>query len=90
MDKAVANAVADAFGINQAKWCAFTQYDFNKNRQECIDTAVNKLGFPIFVKPANAGSSVGITKAHDVPELIEAMNVAFNEDKKAVLQDYYI
>lgn len=84
MDKAVANAVADAFGINQAKWCAFTQYDFNKNRQECIDTAVNKLGFPIFVKPANAGSSVGITKAHDIPELIEAMNVAFKEDKKAV------
>ena len=88
MDKAVANAVADAFGINQAKWCAFTQYDFNKNRQECIDTAVNKLGFPIFVKPANAGSSVGITKAHDVPELIEAMNVAFNEDKKAVLEEF--
>ena len=77
MDKAVANAVADAFGINQAKWCAFTQYDFNKNRQECIDTAVNKLGFTILVKPANAGSSVGITKAHDIPELIEAMNVAF-------------
>ena len=88
MDKAVANAVADAFGINQAKWCAFTQYDFNKNRQECIDTAVNKLGFPIFVKPANAGSSVGITKAHDIPELIEAMNVAFNEDKKAVLEEF--
>ena len=88
MDKAVANAVADAFGINQAKWCAFTQYDFNKNRQECIDTAVNKLGFPIFVKPANAGSSVGITKSHDVPELIEAMNVAFNEDKKAVLEEF--
>ena len=88
MDKAVANAVADAFGINQAKWCAFTQYDFNKNRQECIDTAVYKLGFPIFVKPANAGSSVGITKAHDIPELIEAMNVAFNEDKKAVLEEF--
>lgn len=88
MDKAVANAVADAFDILQAKWCAFTQYTFNKDRQQCIEYAVNKLGFPIFVKPANAGSSVGITKAHNVDELIEAMAVAFKEDKKAVLEEF--
>ena len=88
MDKAVANAVADAFDIPQAKWCAFTQYTFNKDRQQCIEYAVNKLGFPIFVKPANAGSSVGITKAHNVNELIEAMAVAFKEDKKAVLEEF--
>ncbi len=67
---------------------AFTQYTFNKDRQQCIEYAVNKLGFPIFVKPANAGSSVGITKAHNVNELIEAMAVAFKEDKKAVLEEF--
>ena len=60
----------------------------NKDRQQCIEYAVNKLGFPIFVKPANAGSSVGITKAHNVNELIEAMAVAFKEDKKAVLEEF--
>lgn len=88
MDKAVANAVADAFGIAQAKWCAFTQYEFNKNRQQCLDEAVGKLGFPIFVKPANAGSSVGISKVNSVEELIDGMNKAFAEDKKVVLEEF--
>ena len=88
MDKAVTNAVADAFGIAQAKWCSFTQYEYSKDSQKCIDLAVNKLGFPIFIKPANAGSSVGITKAHNTEELIKGLEVAFKEDKKAVLEEF--
>lgn len=88
MDKAVANAVADAFGINQAKWCAFTEYEFKSNPDRCLDMAIDRLGFPIFVKPANAGSSVGISKARDKEELITAMGVAFKEDKKAVLEEF--
>lgn len=88
MDKAVANAVADAFGIPQAKWCAYTQYEFRKNPDACLDEAIEKLGLPIFVKPANAGSSVGISKAHSKEELITAMQVAFKEDKKAVLEEF--
>lgn len=88
MDKAVTNAVADAFGIAQAKWCSFTKYEYCKDNQKCIDLAVNKLGFPIFIKPANAGSSVGITKAHNTEELINGLEVAFKEDKKAVLEEF--
>ena len=88
MDKAVTNAVADAFGIEQAKWCAFTEYEYNKDSKKCISLAIDKLGFPIFVKPANAGSSVGITKAHNEKELIAGMEKAFKEDKKAVLEEF--
>lgn len=88
MDKAVTNAVADAFGIKQAKWCAFTQYEYNKDRQRCIDMAVKKLGYPIFIKPANAGSSVGITKAHNQEELEKGLEIAYKEDKKAVLEEF--
>ena len=88
MDKAVTNAVADAFGIAQAKWCSFTKYEYCRDSQKCIDLAVNKLGFPIFIKPANAGSSVGITKAHNTEELIKGLEVAFKEDKKAVLEEF--
>lgn len=88
MDKAVANAVADAFNIPQAKWFAISQYDYNLKGSELLDRAIEHLGFPIFVKPANAGSSVGISKAHSKEELVNAMAVAFKEDKKAVLEEF--
>ena len=88
MDKAVANAVADAFGIPQAKWFAINQYNYIRKGDEILDEAIERLGFPIFVKPANAGSSVGISKAHDKEELRQAMAVAFKEDKKAVLEEF--
>ena len=41
-----------------------------------------KLGYPCFVKPANAGSSVGITKAHNKDELIEGLKLAAAHDSK--------
>lgn len=88
MDKAVTNAVADAFGIAQAKWCSFTKFEYNKDADRCVDMAVKKLGFPIFVKPANAGSSVGISKAHNVEELKAGIEIALKEDKKAVLEEF--
>lgn len=88
MDKAVTNAVADAFGIEQAKWCTFTKFEFSKEPERLLDMAENKLGYPIFVKPANAGSSVGISKAHNREELISGIEIAFKEDKKVVLEEF--
>lgn len=88
MDKAVANAVADASGIAQAKWCAINLYDYRKDADACLENAIQKLGFPIFVKPANAGSSVGISKAHNKDDLFRAMEIAFKEDKKVVLEEF--
>lgn len=88
MDKAVTNAVADAFGISQAKWCSVTKFEYNKDSSACIKHAVEKLGFPIFVKPANAGSSVGVSKAHNENELKDGLEIAFKEDKKVVLEEF--
>lgn len=88
MDKAVTNAVADAFGIEQAKWCSFTEFEYRRDTDRCIDMAVEKLGFPIFVKPANAGSSVGISKAHNTDELKAGIETALKEDKKVVLEEF--
>lgn len=88
MDKAVTNAVADAFGIEQAKWCSFTEFEYHRDTEKCIDMAVKKLGFPIFVKPANAGSSVGISKAHNTDELMAGIEAALKEDKKVVLEEF--
>lgn len=88
MDKAVTNAVLDAVGVAQAEWCAFTRYEYDNNRAACLQLAEQKLGYPIFVKPANAGSSVGISKAHDRQELLAGIETAFKEDKKIVLEAF--
>lgn len=88
MDKAVTNAVCDMNGIKQADWCSFTKYDYDKNKNTCLDEAIERLGFPIFVKPANAGSSVGITKAENKEQLEKGFEIAFKEDKKVVLEEF--
>lgn len=87
MDKVMTNTLADAAGIAQAKWMGLNQYDYNKNSEMYIEKAAEYLGFPIFVKPANAGSSVGVSKAKDKAGLAEAIAVAFKEDKKLVLEE---
>ena len=62
MDKVMTNTLADAAGIPQAKWLGFNRYDYDKISGDYLKKAEEYLGFPIFVKPANAGSSVGISK----------------------------
>lgn len=87
MDKEITNTLADAAGIPQAKWLGYTKYEYDKASEEYIKKAEDYLGFPIFVKPANAGSSVGVTKAVDVDSLKKAIDKAFNEDSKIVLEE---
>ena len=86
MDKAVTNTIQDAAGIKGAKWVAFTETQYREGRVN-LDAVEQKLGYPIFVKPANAGSSVGISKAHNQKELLQALDIAFENDYKAVLEE---
>ena len=88
MDKGITNAVLDAVGIKQAKWTAFSEYEYRKNPDVYINAAIEKLSLPIFVKPANAGSSVGISKATNADELKNGIEIAFKEDKKVVLEEF--
>ena len=87
MDKAVTNTLADAAGIPQAKWLGVKEGDYEQNKDSIIKKAAEYLGFPIFVKPANAGSSVGVSKAKDEAGLHEAIIKAFKEDSKLVLEE---
>ncbi len=87
MDKAFTNAMADFHGIPQAKWTAFDKYAYSGNKTALLEGAAEKLGFPIFVKPANAGSSVGISKAKNLAELEVACEKAFEHDTKVVLEE---
>ena len=87
MDKIFTNTVADANGVPQAAWDSLTEYEF-RTGLKTLDDVAEKLGYPIFVKPANAGSSVGITKAHDRAELEEAMKLALQHDSRILFEEF--
>ena len=87
MDKVFANTLADSLGIRQAKWLSIKQREYAENGEEFLDAAVKELGFPIFVKPANTGSSIGISKAKDMPGLRQAVPEAFKYDDKILLEE---
>ena len=88
MDKAVANAMFDASGIPHTKWLSATRWEIESDPDGVCDGVIAKLGWPIFVKPANAGSSVGITKAHDRDELKTAIRLALANDRKVVFEAF--
>ena len=85
MDKALTNTMADANAIVQAKWASLLKSNCTDKALQCI---ANKLGYPVFVKPANAGSSVGINKAKDFESLKEAAQKAFVHDDKVVFEEF--
>lgn len=87
MDKAITNALADAAGIPQAKWLPLARCDYDRGAAALRKQAISRLSFPIFVKPANAGSSVGVGKATTETELADAIETAFQYDEKLVLEE---
>jgi D-alanine-D-alanine ligase len=58
----------------------------NMDQRHMILMVEDRLGFPVFVKPANLGSSVGISKAHSVEELKQAIDLAFEFDRKVLIE----
>lgn len=87
MDKAVSNTIADHIGVPQAKWLGITHAEYAQDAAGFCEKCAQKLGFPLFVKPANAGSSVGVTKVCAPEDLDAAMAAAFAEDAKVVLEE---
>jgi len=84
MDKAMAKEVLDRAGIPQARWRTFHQDDVS---EELLEGLGGALGFPIFVKPANMGSSIGVTKAHDPAELRAAVELGLRYDEWLVAEE---
>ena len=87
MDKCMTHTVLDYNGIRTAKWACISQREIGKMEETCQAIA-ETLGFPVFVKPANAGSSVGVNKATDMETLREAIQIAFSHDCKVVIEEF--
>ena len=88
MDKAVANALFEANGVPHTRWLAADRWEIESDLEGVCEGVEKKLGWPVFVKPANAGSSVGITKAHDRDELKAAIRLALANDRKVVFEAF--
>ncbi|MGB4610819.1 MAG: D-alanine--D-alanine ligase family protein [Saccharofermentanales bacterium] len=86
MDKVASRKMFDTAGIPQAKWTWLKKRKFQADPKTAIAKIKEVMTYPMFVKPANAGSSVGITKAGSDQELLESLTIAFEHDDKAVME----
>mgnify|MGYP002621565506 CR=1 FL=1 len=92
MDKSVTKLMVEKAGIRQADFVLVYRHEA-EGKEEGMDDILNKVEshfdsvYPLFVKPANEGSSVGITKAHDRDELKKAIELAFRYDKKVLVEE---
>lgn len=84
MDKVVMKKVFQSFNIPMTEYFYFYRNEWN-NQEEIIEKS-EKIGYPLFVKPANLGSSVGISKAEDREGLVEAINIACHYDRKIIVE----
>ena len=80
MDKVYTKMIAKAARIPQAKYLWLHKNDLEEKRERILDHAEKKLGYPCFVKPSNAGSSVGISKAKNREQLSAALDFAAGYD----------
>lgn len=87
MDKAFAKLIFAAAGLNQANWVVIQDYDM-ADFETIAMQAEKKLGYPMFVKPANTGSSIGIGKAKDRAQLKAAVEEAFRFDRKVIVEEF--
>lgn len=86
MDKDVMKKLFAAAGLPQTPYLALTRSEWKADPKRCTRQIEKTLQYPVFVKPANLGSSVGISKVHGRSELAAAMDLAAGFDRKLVIE----
>ena len=85
-DKVVLKQVLEANNIKTPKYVWFYDYEYGMNKDEILNK-VETLGYPVIVKPANLGSTIGIGVAHNNTELQKAIDEALEYEKKIVVEE---
>ena len=86
MDKIVQKQLFTQTGLPIPKYSWFLSSQCRNNMKGVIKDVESELRYPLFVKPANTGSSVGISKAHDRDELVEGLETAMKYDRKFIVE----
>ncbi len=89
MDKIVMKAAFRAHGLPVVEYVWFTRRRWQEDRDGVLDEVERKLRYPLFVKPANLGSSIGITKATERLDLAEAVDVAAHYDRRLLVEESF-
>ncbi|MGG5254722.1 D-alanine--D-alanine ligase [Neobacillus sp. SM06] len=87
MDKVVMKNIFAQAGLAQVKYVAYTRSEWEKAKEEAYAQVESELGYPCFVKPANLGSSVGISKCQNREQLETAFVEAFQFDRKIIIEE---
>ena len=88
MDKTLTKLVADNAGVTQAAWQLVYSKDLPHKIDGIIDTIESRFMYPVFVKPAGTGSSVGVSKAVDSKQLCQALLNAAQYDSKILVEEF--
>ena len=88
MDKTLTKLVVDQAGIRQAAWMLVRNTDLDSRVDWVLDQVESKFAYPVFVKPAGTGSSVGVSKAGDRASLKDALLKAGTFDSKVLVEEF--
>lgn len=87
MDKDTMKRLFDAANLPQTPYVTVLRSEWRKDPRHAAERIEAKLRYPLFVKPANLGSSVGISKVHNPDELVPAMDLAASFDRKIIVEE---
>lgn len=87
MDKVAMKILFAQAGLPMCKYLWFLRRDFEAAPNAAVERVRNDVGFPCFVKPANLGSSVGISRATDEESLLDAIMLAAKYDRKIIVEE---
>ena len=88
MDKTLTKLVVDHAGVPQAAWHLVRSNELEHHMEHVVDILEKKFSYPMFVKPAGTGSSVGVSKAVNRDALCTALNAAAAFDKKILVEEF--
>lgn len=88
MDKTFSKLVFERRGLKQADYLVFAKQDLDEDRDGVILSVEKRFKYPVFIKPANMGSSVGITKAHGREDLKSGLDLAARYDRKIIVEEF--
>ena len=88
MDKSLTKLVADQAGVPQAAWQLVRAGELENHMENTLDLLENRFRYPMFVKPAGTGSSVGVSKVGDRDALRSGLRYAGKYDKKILVEEF--
>lgn len=88
MDKTITKLLVGQTDVKQADWLLVTRRSFDRDAEAVMDDVEAKFSYPVFVKPAGTGSSVGVSKAKNRTGLQEALISALKYDSKVLVEEF--